>query len=350
MPRNEILKGPESVKLHVCEITEEQVYKLEAILKDRGWEFREHPYAYWKALFGKMNVVAYKSGKLVIQGEGTGELVLFTIEPEVTGKPILGYVEQPSHDEEIDKNYEAHAGVDESGKGDLFGPLVIASVYVDEVAAKYLKKIGVKDSKSIKSDAKIAFLSKEIKRISKGLYVVVNIGPAAYNRLYERFKNLNRLLAWGHSRAIENLLEKKIDIGFVISDKFADENFLKKALFGKGKNISLLQKTKAESDIAVAAASIIARQSFIEKMKELSEKAGFQIPKGAGSEAEMALKRLLLEKGKDSFANFAKLHFKTVRELFEEIEENKPMLINDEVCISKKDEKNNEESLNFSRR
>ncbi|HPO90982.1 MAG TPA: ribonuclease HIII [Victivallales bacterium] len=321
MPQNKIIKNPEDVKSHVCEITEEQVHRLEKILRDKGWEFREHPYAHWKALWGKMNVVAYKSGKLVIQGEGTGELVLFTIEPEVTGKPILGYVEQDFQDEKIDENYEPHAGVDESGKGDLFGSLVIASVYVDKIASKYLKRIGVRDSKNIKSDAKIAFLSKEIKRASKGFYTVVTIGPKAYNRLYERFKNLNRLLAWGHSRAIENLLEKKTDIRFIISDKFADESLLKKALFGKGKNINLLQKTKAESDIAVAAASIIARQSFIDKMKELSEEAGFTIPRGAGDDVKKALKRLVNEKGKESLVNFAKLHFKTIKELLGEEQE-----------------------------
>lgn len=309
---------PEDSTLYVCPITPEQVHKLEVILRDRGWEFSDLPYAFWKAVFAKMTVVAYKSGKLVVQGKGAGELALFTIEPEVTGKAILGYEDQKKEDRQSkDKVFFPHAGVDESGKGDVFGPLTIASVFLDERGADYLKKIGVKDSKSIKSEAKIVFLAREIKKTCHGIFSVVSIGAEAYNRLYGKFKNLNRLLAWGHARAIENILDKKPDLNYVLSDKFAHETLLKKALLEKGREIKLIQQTKAESDVVVAAASILARSSFVEKMKELSSMAGFCLPKGAGEEAKTAVQRLIAQKGRESLSKFSKLHFKTVQEILQ---------------------------------
>ncbi len=305
---------PEGASSYVCALDEPQRCRLAEALGEKGWTFSEHPHAHWKATHGKLNATAYLSGKLVVQGKGTGELVLYFIEPEITGKALLGYGEAdpPPAAEEP---FAPHAGVDESGKGDIFGPLTVAAVFVDDVSSRIFKKIGVKDSKSIKNDVKIAFLAREIRRNSGGLYSVVSVGPEAYNRLYDKFRNLNRLLAWGHARAIENLMEKKPDLASAISDKFGHESLIRNALMDRGRRIKLIQRTKAESDVAVAAASIMARDSFVQKMKELSGKAGMHLPKGAGDGAKKCLSRLLAEKGADALPLFAKMHFKTVKEL-----------------------------------
>jgi ribonuclease HIII len=313
MPINLKNTNPEAATSYVCELDETQRLKLETVLREKGWSFVSLPHAFWKASHAKTNATAYMSGKLVVQGRGTGELVLYIIEPEITGNAILGYEEERMEKKE-EEPFKPHAGIDESGKGDIFGSLSIAAVFVDEDTYPRLKKIGVRDSKSIKSDAKIASMAREIKKIVGENYSVVSIGPEAYNRLYDKFANLNKLLAWGHSRALENLLEKNPKITCAISDKFAHESLVRNALLNKGRKIKLTQRTKAESDIAVAAASILARNAFVETISSLSAKLGFTIPKGAGNEVKKALKKIIDSEGADFLSRVSKLHFKTVKE------------------------------------
>lgn len=129
-------------------------------------------------------------------------------------------------------------GVDESGKGDYFGYLTIAAVYVDEKTENILNSHGVKDSKRL-SDLQIKKLSSIIKKACE--YNIVKISPEKYNKLYEKFGSLNKLLAWGHARSIENLLDK-VNCDLVITDKFAEERVLKEYLMDKGKKVKILQK------------------------------------------------------------------------------------------------------------
>jgi ribonuclease HIII len=165
-------------------------------------------------------------------------------------------------------------GTDESGKGDYFGPLVSAGVYVDEQTAKELVACGVKDSKNL-SDNENLRLAQEIAKICKGRFVIIEISPERYNLLYEQFKkekkNLNTLLAWGHAKAIEEILSK-VDCEVAIADQFADERFILGKLQEKGKGLRLIQMHKAEQNTAVAAASILARARFLEKLSKLSNK------------------------------------------------------------------------------
>ncbi|TES52134.1 ribonuclease HIII [Halalkalibacterium halodurans] len=168
---------------------------------------------------------------------------------------------------EID-SIEEIIGTDESGKGDYFGPLVVAGVFVNSETYRKLKNMGVMDSKKL-GDDQIKFLAGEIKKICP--YSLVVIGNEKYNELYERIENLNKLLAWGHARTIENILQT-VSCNFALSDKFGDEKFIKKALLEKGKEITLFQRTKAESNIAVAAASILARDEFVNRLHRLSIK------------------------------------------------------------------------------
>lgn len=212
-------------------------------------------------------------------------------------------------------------GTDESGKGDYFGPLVSAGVYVDDHTAPLLEFEGVKDSKKL-SDNKIEELAKKIVDICEGKYSVIEISPEKYNNLYEQFinekKNLNTLLAWGHAKAIEELLTK-VDCNTAIADQFADEKFILSKLQEKGKRLNLIQMPKAEQNIAVAAASILARARFLEKLSKLSSEYRVDLPKGASANVINNAKAFVATYGENSLRKVAKLHFKTTKQVLTSI-------------------------------
>lgn len=201
-----------------------------------------------------------------------------------------------------------HIGTDESGKGDFFGPLVVAAFFLPEGQAGVLKELGCRDSKKI-SDRRVQEMAALLKKIYR-FHSVVVIGPEKYNQLYQKLRNLNRILAWAHARAIENILEM-IPAGRAVTDQFGDERFVKDALLKKGKSIELVQKIKAEGDMAVAAASVLARAGFLERLERLSLDAGFELPKGASAEVEEAALKLVKMKGPEILGKVAKQHFKT---------------------------------------
>lgn len=200
-------------------------------------------------------------------------------------------------------------GIDESGKGDYFGPLVIAAVFVDAVTQGELALMQVRDSKKI-SDGRILDMAPDIKTICP--HSLVAIGPQKYNELYAKIKNLNRLLAWGHARALENLLDR-VSCGRAIADQFGDEQLILNALQAKGRTIVLEQRPKAESDMAVAAASILARAEFLIRLKRLSEEVGTTLPKGAAATVEQAARMVIKKHGQERLGEIAKLHFKTTQ-------------------------------------
>ena len=201
-------------------------------------------------------------------------------------------------------------GIDESGKGDYFGPLVIAAVFVDATTQGELALMEVRDSKKI-SDGRILEMAPDIKTICP--HSVIAIGPQKYNELYAKIKNLNRLLAWGHAKALENLLERGVSCERAISDQFGDERLILNALQEKGRKIVLEQRTKAEADQAVAAASILARAEFLLRLKRLSEEIGTTLPKGASTAVELAGKMIVKKHGRERLQSVAKLHFKTTK-------------------------------------
>ena len=201
-------------------------------------------------------------------------------------------------------------GIDESGKGDYFGPLVIAAVFVDATTQRKLTLIGARDSKKL-SDGRVLEMAHDIKIICP--HSVIAIGPQKYNELYAKMRNLNRLLAWGHAKALENLLERGIRCERAISDQFGDERLILNALQEKGRTIVLEQRTKAESDLAVAAASILARAEFLIRLKRLSCEAGTTLPKGASPAVELAAKMIIKKHGRERLESVAKLHFKTTQ-------------------------------------
>jgi len=200
-------------------------------------------------------------------------------------------------------------GIDQSGKGDYFGPLVIAAVFVDATTQDELALMAVRDSKKI-SDGRVLELAPDIRTICP--HSVIAIGPEKYNELYARIKNLNRLLAWGHAKALETLLER-VPCERAISDQLADERFILNALQEKGRRIVLEQRIRAESDLAVAAASVVARAEFLLRLKRLSEGVGTALPKGASPAVELAGRMLVKKHGEQRLGTVAKLHFKTTK-------------------------------------
>lgn len=204
---------------------------------------------------------------------------------------------------------EGHVGVDESGKGDFFGPLVIAACYVGPEHLAELE--GVRDSKKL-TDPVALRLAGKIRATCP--HAIVQIGPAKYNELYAKFRNLNRLLAWGHARAIENVLEQ-VPAKLVISDQFADPAGLKRQLFEKGRAVELRSMVRAEADIAVAAASILARAGFLNGLKRAGEEIGTELPKGAGPPVLAVGKQIAKGKGPESLSLVAKTHFKTFEQI-----------------------------------
>jgi ribonuclease HIII len=208
-------------------------------------------------------------------------------------------------------------GTDESGKGDFFGPLVCAGVYVDEDKAGVLQQMGVRDSKRL-SDRRCRELADQIKVTCHEHYSVVEITPSRYNDLYEQFrregKNLNTLLAWAHARVLENLLSR-VACSRAITDQFADPRFVQSKLQQRGKTIDLIQMPRAEVHIAVAAASVLARSRFLERLEALSTQFGMMLPKGASNAVVLAGRAFVKRHNVGTLRQVAKLHFKTTTEV-----------------------------------
>src|SRR5437870_6305670 len=284
-----------------------QVTKVRALLEKLGFEFSPKEYTLLFARKNKLSVAVYEKGpKVLVQGRNVEEFVQFELEPKVLGEAKLGYEEV-----HLPEMFEPHFGVDESGKGDFFGPLVIAGVYVDRGIARKLLDAGVQDSKRIGSDARIRALAQIIRKTANGLVETVLIGPQKYNELYHKFGNLNKLLGWGHARVIENLLAKKPDCSRALSDQFADARVIEQSLLRHGRKIDIRQRTKAESDIAVAAASILAREGFINWLEREGNKLGMRLERGVSPAVKTTAEKLVESKGAGVLREVAKVHFRT---------------------------------------
>lgn len=212
--------------------------------------------------------------------------------------------------ESLTKTNSARLGTDEAGKGDYFGPLVIAAVWADDAAIAKFQAWGVTDSKKL-SDSRAHTLARQIMD-AQIPHAVVAIGPEKYNQLYAKIKNLNRLLAWGHARAIENLLEKAPATSVVI-DQFAAPHLIENALLEKGRQIHVVQRHRGESDPVVAAASVLARSQFLRGLDQLSDNCGVKLHKGAGAPVDQVAARILARGGRDLLATVAKVHFKNTQ-------------------------------------
>jgi ribonuclease HIII len=292
-------------------LSTDQATKLRGLLQDLGFDFAPKPYTLFFAQKNKLSVAVYEKGpKVLLQGKGIEEFVQFELEPKILEQAKLGYEEV--HSPEM---FEPHFGIDESGKGDFFGPLVIAGVYVDAAVARKFLDAGIQDSKRIGSDARIRAFAKMIRTAPGSAIETVVIGPERYNELYEKFGNLNSLLGWGHARVIENLLGKRPECPRALSDKFADAGVIERALLQRGRKILLEQRTKAESDLAVAAASILAREAFIDWLDRRGKALGVKLGRGVAAQVKEVARNLVATEGPDILRKLAKVHFRTAHEI-----------------------------------
>ena len=304
--------APKKLASYTAKLDDTKMEKLREICVARS--FTPFEVAYTRFAFksdaAKINIAAYTSGKVVIAGKGTEDFVTMTLEPEVTGAAKLGYDEVLHPDW-----YESHAGLDESGKGDFFGPVIAATVIADRSAIESWIKAGVKDSKKI-AEAQIIKLDRIIRETSGVVVRTCFSGMPKYNDLMGRpGANLNRLLAWQHATALEQaLLAKRVPWGLL--DQFTEQPLAQRELAKKGvKDFDLRMRTKAEEDPVVAAASVVARAEFVRQMHQLSLKFGAKLQKGAGPLVKQQALEIIAKFGARSLGEFAKLHFRTAYEV-----------------------------------
>ena len=301
---------PKTITTYTIKLDDAQLEKLRVAVAAKHWEQAEVPYARFAFKGPKVNVTAYTSGKVVVAGKDTEDFVQNVIEAQVTGAAKLGYddVHHPDW-------FEPHAGLDESGKGDLFGPVVAATVIAEKPAIEAWREAGVRDSKSIE-DSQILKLD-DLIRATPGVVVETRyMEMAEYNRVMARpYASLNRLLAQHHADALAAALQKKwVPRGLL--DQFSKEPLVQREMKKLGlERFKLDMRTKAEEDPVVAAASVVARAEFVRQMRYLSREFGDKLLFGAGAQAK-AQGALMVEKfGARSLGKFAKLHFRTCYEV-----------------------------------
>jgi len=296
---------------YTVKLTEAQIEKLRAWCSQRGWAAYPVDYAHFGYKGDQVNVVAYKSGKVMIQGKKTEDFVTFVIEQEVTGDPRLGY-DNVHHPEW----FEPHGGLDESGKGDFFGPLVSACVIADGTMAQDWMEAGIRDSKRLTSDRSVMELERIIRK-TRGVVVRTTFaGMKRYNELYPKFQsNLNRLLAWMHANALKEALKQKT-VPWVMLDQFTKQPLVQS--YFDNDPVDVRMQTKAEADPVVAAASIVARAEYIRQMKKLSDRFGEPLQRGANAKVKQQARTIIDRWGPEVLQEFAKMHFRTAREVLQQ--------------------------------
>jgi ribonuclease HIII len=297
-----------AIPLHVTQLTDAQCLQLEGLCRQKNMEERQIPHARAAFKGDGITITLYESCKHDVQGKKTAEFLEFTLEPEILGTPQMGY-EDVIHPEW----FELHAGLDESGKGDLFGPLVSACVIADGKAVRQWIALGVRDSKNISSHQAIFRLEEKIHKTPHITCEVFKLSPTTYNRLYPQFhSNLNHLLAWMHAQCLENALTLRPETPWGLLDQFSKQPLVQQQLHQP--HFELKMRPRAEEDPVVAAASILARAEFIRSMKKLSSSAGMSLKLGASREVKAQAQALILHHGRENFFSFAKIHFKTAQE------------------------------------
>lgn len=262
-------------------------------------------------------IILYQSGRLVISGtpeaveDATARIREYLPMVEARASPPLPEGLSPER---------AHIGTDEAGKGDFFGPLVVAAVYVEGTLPELLRTLGVRDSKTL-SDGAVQRIAGDVRHATEGKSAVIVIAPRRYNALLLEMsregKNLNTLLAWGHTRSIEDLVKAGLEPAYVLSDQFGDKRYIEQKLLSETRlrKLPIVQMPKAESDVAVAAASILARDAFLRWLDRAGRQLGVPLPKGASNQVIAAGKALAARLGAAALDDYAKTSFKTMRQI-----------------------------------
>lgn len=279
--------------------------------------FRDLDHAFWQARAGSAVISFYRSGKVLVQGPATAEWARRILDSDVPAHanakpqsldlgghsaPQSGFDPPPA---------DTWIGIDETGKGDYFGPLVACAVRLERKDLGWLAELGVGDSKGI-DDVRIAALAPQLAAAVP--HEIVRISPQRYNELYEKFGNLNQLLAWAHATAAEKVLETH-SAQAILSDQFSPQPIVPRYFRGPGRDVRFLQRPKAEGDAAVACASILARNAFLQGMRALEKQYGVTLHKGAGDPVLAAGRALVRTHGTPLLQHVAKLHFKTTQQL-----------------------------------
>ncbi len=299
----------------VTTLTDSMVIKLEQDLIKKQFTLTRPAYTIFHAKQKNLSITLYTSKKLVIQGKEMREFIEFYLEPEILHS--LEYTHKKTF-QLLNQNINPRIGSDESGKGDFFGPLVVASVYVrGEDDIKWLIDQGVQDSKLLQ-DQKIRVLADLIQ--ARMPHEILVLTPEKYNELYDSFNNLNTLLAWCHAKAISSL-SKRVPVQKILVDKFASEwvleKFLQKNLGEKWPQIELEQKVRGEEDLAVAAASILARARFVQELVNLEKIVEVELPKGASQHVISVARKIVKKYTSDMLKRVAKWHFSTTQKVLE---------------------------------
>lgn len=280
--------------------------KLKTDLQNLNFNLEKPAYTLFSAKKKGISITLYESGKLMVQGKEMAEFIEFYLEPEIlknfTFSHAIEYVDTTPH-----------IGCDEAGKGDFFGPLCIAGVYGNKEDIEKLLTLGIRDTKKL-SDKKTLDLAKKIKEGYQ--HHIIKIGPEKYNELYLKFKNLNFLLAWAHSAVIEQL-SQKTSCQKVLIDKFASDSLIRSAVLKKNKDIELELRVRAEEDVLVAAAAILARATFLNSLKDLGEKLGIELPKGAAEKTLATASTIIKKHGIEALEKVCKKHFRSYNQVNE---------------------------------
>ena len=284
--------------------TEEPVVR--AFFQGQGFEFAELAHAFWRARGPGCIASFYRSGKLLMQGPEADMWRGLLADDSDHALPFhraLAKHPSPPPAEWI--------GTDEAGKGDYFGALVVAGVSLKREHLELLQELGVDDSKAL-ADERLPDMVRGIEAMTD--HEVLLIAPPKYNELYEQIGNLNHLLAWAHGKVITNLLART-EANYVLVDRFAHESLVRRAVGKRPAGVRLDQRTKAEEDPAVAAASILARAAFLRHLGSLSRRFGLRLRPGAGKPTLAAGRSFLEQHGPGPLGEVAKLHFRTTEQI-----------------------------------
>lgn len=303
---------------------------LERFAQEQGWEVTSpKDIAYGRQVIvtdgvTRLPVNLYHTGRILVQGKVCDMKARLTewanlfqagLLPTAADASLSGQ----SRSGPRPASASAWIGVDEAGKGDVFGPLVVAGVLATPETELILARRGVRDSKTL-ADARIDQLAQLIRAVCPVEVLVVS--PAEYNRAYEQHeRNLNRLLAWGHAQVIARLSRGR-SIARAVSDQFGDEALLVEALVAEGCQVTLEQRPHAESDVAVAAASLLARAEFVATIREYSREIGLKLPLGAATgPIEETARQIYRRWGRQGLERVAKLHFAPVQKVLAEADQ-----------------------------
>jgi ribonuclease HIII len=291
-------------------LPKEKFGKFKEHLEKLGFRFEKRPYQVFLARYDKFTVNLYESGKVTFGGsDRIANEVEWFLKSKLGAEPV-----KPAQG--IGLEGKTRIGTDEAGKGDFFGPLVVAGSFVTPDIESRLPELGVRDSKLIRSEQSISKIAWSLKRLlGKDRFEIISISPKRYNALYDKLGNLNSILGWAHARAIENLLRKNDACKLAVADQFGNRAYIEDALMSEGRKIELVQVPKAERDLAVAAASILARDRFLFAMRRMSEEYDIEFPRGSGDDARYAAGHFIEEFGIDELGKVAKLHFSLFDEL-----------------------------------